>query len=81
MMRSEPPWNELQVSSLNDYQTAGVMHPFTCLNRGEGGHPGGDEVLVAEPDGWVCPHCDYQQGWAHTWMADGSWRRLKTFDS
>ena len=34
------------------------------------------EVLIATPDGWICPSCDYTQDWAHGFMADGSWRAV-----
>lgn len=66
-----------QVQHLNEYQThtAGglpAFHPFTCGNRSDGKHgtEGGDiGVLIATEDGWVCPHCDYTQKWAHGFMA------------
>ena len=64
---SKAPWNESQVNSLNGWQQAGVMHPFTCGNcRND---------LVATPAGWTCPTegCGYKQDWAHTFMADWSW--------
>ena len=50
-------------------------HPYTCANRGDGHHgeEGGDlGVLIATPDGWVCPHCDYVQMTAHPAMAQGA---------
>jgi hypothetical protein len=40
------------------------FHPLTCANRGDGQHgrEGGDlGLLVATPDGWICPHCGYTQ--------------------
>lgn len=70
------PFSPEQVQHLNEYQCAvnGGMpfHPFTCRNRGDGHHgeEGGDRgVLIATEDGWVCPHCDYTQNWAHADMA------------
>lgn len=69
------PWTEDQVINLNDYQAAGVMHPFTCANRGKGEHSLFG-VLIANTDGWNCPECDYAQDWAHDFMVNGAWREL-----
>lgn len=59
-----------QVASLNGYQAAGVMHPFTC---------GTDKCradLVATNEGWVCPNgCGYTQNWAHDFMLNWAWKR------
>lgn len=60
-----------EVVDLNDYQVRGHMHPFTCPNRGDGGHRefNGDlGALVATVRGWVCPFCEYTQDWAHGHM-------------
>lgn len=67
---SYAPWTEDEVQSLNDYQDARMMHPFTCGNNS-------NDVLEATADGWICLFCEYIQDWAHLWMADGSWRALK----
>ncbi len=51
-----------------------MRHPFTCPNRGDGGHRdmGGDlGALYATTRGWICPFCDYTQGWAHSFMLAG----------
>ena len=68
------PFTPDQVESLNAYQKSGVFHPFTgnndLLPDGE------DDILVAEQDGWhslVDPN--YTQDWAHSWMADWSWKK------
>ena len=70
----EPPWTKEQVDALNEYQRTGWMHPFTCMNRGDGKHNydiGNDlGVLVAYSDGWRCPSCGYRQRWAHEFMAN-----------
>lgn len=66
------PWTAVEVASLNAYQAAGVMHPFTCDSDDE---PCAS-VLVATTDGWICPDCGYTQNWAHEFMADGTWRQL-----
>jgi hypothetical protein len=60
-------WTHEQVHNLNEYQVAGVMHPFTCGNE----HPG-DKVLVATVRGWICTGCDWQQDWAHPYMITGA---------
>lgn len=71
------PFSATEVEGLNLYQTAtgcGLPgHPFTCGNRDDGAHPrvGRDHgILIATEAGWVCPHCDATQDWAHPWMAD-----------
>lgn len=76
--RIEPPWFAAQVNDLNLYQRSGRFHPFTCRDHGDAHHaevaraegeatPG---LLVAGPDGWTCPACDYRQRWAHAFMAE-----------
>jgi hypothetical protein len=69
-----PPWTSEQVAALNDYQTAGWVHPFTCPNRSNLRHRVSsitrEHELVATADGWVCRVCDYTQDWAHAFMAD-----------
>jgi ribosomal protein S27AE len=70
------PWAAGQVASLNAYQKESRLHPFTC---GESDCRAGafpeQAALVAHEDGWRCPRCQYTQNWAHTWMADESWRQ------
>lgn len=42
-------------------------HPYTCGNRED--HPvvGGDRgILVPTMRGWICPFCDYTQGYRAT---------------
>lgn len=65
------PWTDEQVESLNGYQVSGVMHPFTGTRK-----PNGDEtILIATKDGWIEREGGpVMQTWAHTFMADGSWR-------
>jgi len=67
--RSEAPWTEDQVASLNGWQACGLVHPFTYGD-------GEDQVdLVATKDGWVAaPSGPVVQSWAHAFMADWSWR-------
>lgn len=68
-----PPWTPDQIASANAFQHAGIMHPFTC---------GGErcrEDLIAKPDGWHCPKCEYQQGWAHDFMLDWAWLKADPF--
>ena len=63
------PWTVEQVEALNRHQVDGVMHPYTCPNRGDGHHPDRPNLdkgtLVAATDGWVCADCGYRQTWAH----------------
>lgn len=61
-----------EIDRLNRSQTKGEFHPFTCPNRSDGEHRefNGDKgALVATRRGWICPWCDYTQGWAHGFMA------------
>jgi hypothetical protein len=81
MEKLSTPWTKEQITRLNAFQEAGKMHPFTCPNRGDNWHKsswvngveGDVGQLVAGPDGWYCPWCDYTQNWAHDFMADGTW--------
>lgn len=60
-----------EVEVLAHNQTAHVIHPFTCPNRGDGNHReayGDKGALVATVRGWICPFCDYTQDWAHESM-------------
>lgn len=76
------PFTPEQVRELKGYQVSGVMHPFTCANRGDGRHPfeahmGDTGVLRVIEREWWCPWCDYTQDWAHGFMASGWWREAK----
>lgn len=66
-----------EVENLNDYQNAGMVHPFTCGsgNRCDENHAGGEGKLIATVRGWICPFCDYTQNWAHDFMKNGEWRK------
>jgi hypothetical protein len=66
--RIHAPWDRDTVRRLNQYQTSGTFHPFTCINRPHFGDS--EAVLVATSDGWICLECDYTQNWAHAFMAD-----------
>ena len=70
---SRAPWTKDQVEALNHWQRHGQFHPFTCGNRNDGNHHhepeyGDHGALRATKDGWVCPYCNYRQGWAHAFM-------------
>jgi len=42
------------------------LHPYTCENRHDHPEVAGDKgILVPTVRGWICPFCDYTQGWAH----------------
>ena len=62
------PFTDAQVEALNEWQDAGVVHPFTCVFAHSNGHVN----LVATNEGWRCPDstCPYIQDWAHEFMAD-----------
>ena len=64
-----PPFSEQQIKSMNDFQASGSFHPFTCGNDSR------HRDLIATPEGWICPDCDYTQDWSHDWMTDDGWRR------
>jgi hypothetical protein len=70
--RIEAPWTDDQVASLNAYQKAGYVHPFT---HGDGA----EKVdLIATAAGWVRHHEGrVVQKWAHEFMTDWSWRKLE----
>jgi hypothetical protein len=53
------PWSPEQVEALRAYQTGGVFHELTC--------PMGHGALEVTPLYFVCPVCDYRQGWV-PWM-------------
>lgn len=66
-------WTQEQCDALNRYQHEGRFHPYTCGNdRADTAHreyadKHGDPdwgLLVATPDGWRCPVCDYRQSTA-----------------
>lgn len=54
---------EAIVARLNAAQRNSTIHPYTCVNRGDGKHVRTNDlgVLVATVDGWMCPSCDYRQ--------------------
>lgn len=62
---------EAQITSFNEFQKCGLMHPFTCGND----HDGVRE-LIATQTGLKCPSCDYSQDWALQFMLDGSWKKM-----
>lgn len=66
MKQINAPFTDAQIAKINNFQTAGIVHEFTCPNDGAG--------LIAETRGMVCPTagCDYRQTWVHEPMADGS---------
>jgi hypothetical protein len=63
------PWTPEQVDALNRYQQSQFVHPYTCGSRDDEAHDryAGEHsqhdtgILVATPEGWRCPVCDYTQ--------------------
>lgn len=74
MARVVRPWTHGQCDALNRFQRDGRFHPFTCgSGRGtDARHLDGEGVLLATPNGWVCPYCDYRQDWAHSFMLESA---------
>lgn len=57
-------WTKEQVKEYNDYQAKCEFHPYTCGgNRTDANHLDGEGILLATEYGWICPYCDYRQGW------------------
>jgi len=65
------PWTSEQVDILNAFQRRGDVHEFTCPTEHDA-----DRTLFATVAGWICPHCDYRQDWAHRAMLIMPERRL-----
>lgn len=63
------PFTQDQVNNINEFQEAGVVHPFTCGNDGA--------ILLAHCAGLECQYCDYTQDWVHEGMADGSFLKAQ----
>lgn len=60
------PWTEGQVDALSAYQK-GPFHLYTCgpCRDADPSFPMVNQhALLATPEGWRCPTCDYQQDWA-----------------
>lgn len=53
------PWSDDVVRDLNEFQTWGMFHPYTC------GTDSRHRELVATNAGWMCLDCDYKQDWCH----------------
>jgi hypothetical protein len=70
MAEIQAPFTPEQVAALNRFQQNENGHPFTCANGRDDKHLDGEGVLVATPEGWICPYCDYTQDWAHDFMAE-----------
>jgi len=81
------PWTADQVASLNAYQTAGYVHPFTSNAGGVLGEGlnllnlGPKINLIATVEGWVVDiDGPVVQTWTHDFMCDWSWR-IPEFDN
>jgi hypothetical protein len=67
--RSFAPWSLDQVASLNAYQAAGYVHPFTSLDGRD---------LIATEKGWSLDGDPTKivQDWAHVFMTNWNWKNL-----
>jgi len=69
MKTLERPFTEKQAASINEYQMAKYVHPFTC--------PVCNAALIAiTKHGMECPKGHYEQDWVWAMMADGSWKKF-----
>lgn len=67
------------MASLNAYQAAGLMHPFTGEVPPEGGER---PILIATPEGWIeTAGGPVVQTWAWRWMTDGTWDWRSVLDA
>ena len=67
--QSNAPWTNDEVDSLNEYQKAGYVHPFTYGDIEE------KVDLIATNEGWVVkPGGPIVQTWAHKFMTNWSWK-------
>lgn len=74
----EAPFNDDQIDKLNQFQSKGFFHPFTCgcgfgldaeqKSKCERLNGTGEGVLIATKDGWICPCGEYTQKWTHNFM-------------
>lgn len=64
-------WTKEEIKNLNEFQTCGYFHPFTC------GNENCRHDLVATENGWICPKCPYTQNWAHPEMLNGFWVKCR----
>ena len=64
----EGPFTPEQVELLNVQQHGRRVHPVTCRsgNRKDANHLDNEGILVATVHGWMCPYCDYRQGWVES---------------
>ncbi len=69
-------WTFDEVANLNAFQNSHQYHPLTCggdrhdeaHKKYQSEHGGDFGQLIATPEGWKCPVCDYRQDSAHYFM-------------
>ena len=69
------PFTPEQVEALNHFQHKGRFHPFTgdaasAGRKSRSECPDRECLLIATPEGWVCPCGSYTQNWAHSFMIE-----------
>lgn len=61
------PFDDLQVASINSFQTTAPFHKLTCGKDSRHGN------LTAYHNGLFCSVCDYVQVWVPEIVTDWSW--------
>lgn len=65
------PFSNEQVENINNYQTKGSYHPFTCCgdNGCDRNKQENHGILIAKNEGLICPCGKYKQDWVHSFMS------------
>lgn len=71
------PWTGEQVISINYYQSYTAFIPKRCPTQHYSRFP----ALVATPDGYICPLCDFKQNWCGSFEANGYIAWIKDHES
>lgn len=67
------PFNEDQISNINEFQKSKIFHNFTCSTCGSN--------LVASEHGLFCQECGkLVQFWVYEFVANGEWKNISHWD-